>query len=226
MAHHAYFCTGDQEAGIADALTFVEKELKLTTQGNPDVQVYRYGLFSAEDARRVVDGAILTPVRGTQKAIVISASRIFHETQNILLKSFEEPQGGTVFILIVPSEGVLIPTLRSRLLPLPRKQTQEESGIAEEFAKGSRSAREKIVERILARAKKDDADEKQAARAEALSLIQGLTRIAYVAYKEKGSEELLAFLTDLDTFIPILHERAAPLKPILEHVVMVAPGKF
>lgn len=223
MAHHAYFVAGDAEEGIERSLAWIEKELGLTASGNPDVIVFRYDLFSVEDARAISESTLRTSALGKGKAIVMSARRFFHEAQNALLKTFEEPPEGTHLFLIVPSEGVISSTLRSRLLPLPGSETESAHELAEAFASANASGREKIVEKLLARTKSDKPEEKQAARIDALSLAQGLAKLGYERRKKDADTELLAFLDDLNRFIPILHERSAPLKPILEHLLIVAP---
>lgn len=223
--HHAYLVTGDLEKGIAAALAFGERSLGLTATGNPDVIVLRYGLLSVDDARDL-SGLVSRTALGEKKLVVAAAGRIFHEAQNALLKTFEEPSEGTTIILIVPSEGIIIPTLRSRLITLPT-QGNDVSVIAQEFLAAKGEGRGKVITRILDRAKKDAPEEKQAARADALALTEGLLRAGYVA-RTKGddSEALSAFLSDLTRFVPILHERSAPLKPILEHIVLTAPSKI
>lgn len=234
MRHHAYFYAGDTEKGIELALGFAERELSLPVSGNPDVVVLRYGLFSVEDARIVCQMASRTPVRGSTQLILLAVHRIFHEAQNALLKTFEEPPEGTYLILVVPSEGTLLPTLRSRMLSLPnygRPTSIEDErptrslilGVAEGFVMGGKTEREKVISDILDRAKSDDPDEKQGARVEALALAEGVARAAYAARAKHADPELTALLFDLDRFIPILHERSAPLKPILEHLLLVMP---
>jgi hypothetical protein len=214
------------EEGIAAALSFGEQELSLSVQ-SPDLLTLRHGLFSVDDARFVTELASRAPVQGEAKLIVIAAGRIFHEAQNALLKTFEEPAPGTYLVLIVPSEGNIIPTLRSRLLPLPG--TESASGLsseAEEFVSGTARTREKVIKDILERAKSDDQEEKQAARLAALRLAEGIAHKAYTAHKKKESPELRALLEDLSRLIPVLHERSAPLKPILEHLSLTVPATF
>jgi hypothetical protein len=225
MAHHAYFVAGDLETGEANALGFAERELGLAAQGNPDVIVLAYGLFSVEDARAVAGFAAQAPV-GERKVILIRAARLFHEAQNALLKLFEEPPAGTTLILAIPSEGMLLPTLRSRLLPLPGSEAfQGVSKAARAYLAASGSEREKLVAKLVDRAKSDKDGEKQAARLEAIMLAEGLARAAYAAREgAKDPRELTAFLADLDRFIPILHERSAPLKLIFEHLSLTLPS--
>lgn len=231
MAHHAFFWAGETEQGVEAALRFAERDMKLSLTGNPDIIIERYGLLRVEDARRIGEKASLAPVKGSEKLYIIGAGRIFHESQNAMLKLFEEPPEGTTLILIVPSEGDLLYTLRSRLLPLPVETN--EAALSEEaqaFIAGGAAAREKVVEGILDDAKSDNDDEKQAARARALRLAEGLTQSAYKVWRTESGpdsrDKLQAFLTDLDRLIPILHDRSAPLKPILEHILITAPKKL
>lgn len=232
MAHHAYFIPGESEQGIERALTHAETELGLVRDNNPDLIVLRHGLFSVDDARKLSDLANRAAMNGEQKAIVVSALRLFHEAQNAMLKIFEEPPAGTTLFLVVPSEGMLLPTLRSRLLPLPSSTIAEEdieknSPEVQAFLKGNSTEREKQVTKLLDRAKSDKDEEKQAARNEAVQLVEGLIEAAYakreVSKDIVEQEELMAFLSDLDTFLPILHERSAPMKLIFEHILLVIP---
>lgn len=240
MNHHAYFFAGDREEGILAALAYGERVLALIGPTNPDIITLRYDLFSVEEARGVHGIANRTSTKGEAKLVIIAAHRIFHEAQNALLKVFEEPAPGTYLVLIVPSEGNIIPTLRSRLLPLPQHKIHIKtdmiyhiSQIADEFLKAGKAEREKIVSKILERAKSDKQEEKQAARIETLRLAEDLVRATYAMSREQAAggrrqkdKELVAFLTDLNHFIPMLHERSAPLKPILEHLLITAPTKL
>jgi len=232
MAHHAYFVTGESEQGIEKALSHAETELGLARHNNPDLIVLRHGLFSVEDARTIADRANRAPMSGEQKVIIVSALRLFHEAQNALLKIFEEPPAGTTLILVVPSEGMLLPTLRSRLLPLPEtagteSEMKHPSPETDAFLEATSTEREKIIAKLLDRAKSDTDEVKQGARNEAVRLVESLIEAAYAkreATKDPADrEELMAFLSDLDAFLPILHERSAPLKLIFEHILLVIP---
>src|SRR5665213_896356 len=119
---HSYFIVAEPEEGIQVAYEFVESSLGMMATANPDVMTLRHGLFSVDDARRLQSLAELSPTAGEQKVLIISVSRIFHEAQNALLKLFEEPPAGTIMILVIPTEGLLLTTLRSRLAELPQKE--------------------------------------------------------------------------------------------------------
>lgn len=222
MAHHAYFFAGEREVGVAAALAYGTDTLGLSGPSNPDIFVFRYALFSVDDARKVIRLSDQAAVTGERKLVVIAADRLFHEAQNALLKLFEEPPPDTTLVLVVPTAGILLSTLRSRLLPLAGDEARV-SDEARAFIAASGAEREKMVAKLLERAKSDKDEEKQAARGEALRLVEGLAAVAYSAWKEKGSAEFALFARELDRFIPILHERSAPLKPILEHTLLTVP---
>jgi hypothetical protein len=155
MAHHAFFVAGEREEGIEAALRYAEDSLGMPLIGNPDILVERHGLFTVDDARRIAAKAELAPL-GDKKLFIIAANRLFHEAQNAMLKLFEEPPAGTTLILIVPSEGDLIYTLRSRLQPLPNAEGGRAiSKETEAFVRGSAADREKVIEGILDDAKSD-----------------------------------------------------------------------
>ena len=228
MAHHAYFVVGEVGQEVEHAYAFIEAELGIAGAGNADVMVLKYGLFSVDDARALRALADLAPTTGSQKVLIISVSRLFHEAQNALLKLFEEPPEGTTLILILPTEGIVLPTLRSRMLPLPSTATSSAiSSEAQEFIKAGKAEREKITEKILTRAKSDKDDEKQSARLSAIHLIEGLMRKAHEQWQTETNatkkKELRLFLDDLNAFLPILHERSAPLKLIFEHILITLP---
>lgn len=226
MAHHAYVTEGNAEDTMSRARAFAADELSILDPSSPDILAYSFGHLSVEDTRRILDVAYQS-ASGEHKVIVLYANRLFHEAQNALLKVMEEPPDGVVLIMGVPSKGVLLPTLRSRLIDLPNEGNAPMDGVAEAFMKLSSAEREKYVSKLLDRTKSDKDDAKNAARTEALELVQGLTRLTYAAFhKEAGTknrEELKLLLEDLDAFAPLMHERATPFKLIFEHLLLVLP---
>lgn len=229
MAHHAYLYIGAHEPGIAAARAFAAEKLGIEGAQHPDLTVFAYeGLFPIDHARRITTFASQAPVEGDKKLIVIAVGRIFVPSQNALLKLFEEPSEGTTLILIVPAEGMLLPTLRSRLITLPRTEGEIDAA-ARLFIDATPTEREKIVAKLVSRVKSDKDDEKQAARMEAVHIAEGLIRTAHTKrLKAKGeeAENLTLLLKDLDRFMPVLHTSSAPLKLIFEHLLIVMPERL
>ncbi len=229
MTHHAYFVTGRKEEGIATARRFAERTLSLSGLDNPDLTVLPYTFFSIEDARKLSTLANQTPLSHAQKCLIIALDRFSHEAQNALLKLFEEPPVSTVLILVLPHEGILLPTLRSRLLELPSEEGKQGIVVSEfvsTFLGASKPEQMKLVASLIEKSKSDKEETKQQARTDAVLLAEGLIRSAHAQYEKKPTPELLAFLSDMNRFIPILHERSAPLKLIFEHILLVLPSKI
>lgn len=213
MAHHAYFLAGNLDEGIGEATRFAHT---LGVSTGPDLITLSYTNLTVDDARALVSIEAQAPVEGDKKVIILSATRFFFEAQNALLKLFEEPSPGTTLILVLPSEGVLLPTLRSRLIQL--KGSGDTTSAAALFLSLTPAEREKHLSKILERAGGSKEEEKRSARKEMLELVQELTRLLY----PKGEKELMK---DLSSFTYALHAPAAPLKPIAEHLLLVLPRK-
>jgi hypothetical protein len=158
MAHHAYVITGGEVEAIQKARSFAARTLSLTGTSNPDIQLLHYGLLSVDDVRKIAS-TVYQSAHSDQKMVLVYSGRIFHEAQNALLKICEEPPEGVTIIIGVPSLGQLLPTLRSRLLPLP-EDTVESGQVntsdsftdaGTEFLTLSASEREKLISKLLDR---------------------------------------------------------------------------
>lgn len=218
---HAFYHAGPIEEGLIRARAFGSDELGIKP-ASVDVVELRYGLFPVEGARQIADHASHASVEGAHRLIIIATERFFHEAQNALLKVFEEPPAGITLILVVPSSGILLPTLRSRLAPLPTEDVPKSvPNTSAAFIEATPAEREKMIAKLLDRTKSDKDEEKQAARSEAVRLIEGLIATAYA--KGRDDTEIRRFLTELNRFLPMLHERSAPLKLIFEHILITMP---
>lgn len=229
MAHHAYVVPGSLSEGIARARAFARELLPAETA---DIAELAYNHFSVEDARSLSDIAHRAPTTGERKVIIVSTGRLFHAAQNALLKIFEEPPEHTTLLLVVPSLGQLLPTLRSRLIALPSESSSgvgeenDRERLAREFLEADQKGREKMVGKIADAAKSDKEDVKQRARLDALSLAEGLLVVAYQSQVKRANPDTLSLMADLEKLIPVLHEASAPLKQVLEHVVIITPSSL
>lgn len=217
--HHAFVIEADHEKGIAFALSHIARELRLKTEGNPDVIVLSYGLLSVEDARRVIELASGVPFVGDTKAIVIAADRAYHEAQNALLKLFEEPPRGTHLFLVMPNMGGLLPTLRSRVVELSAQEDVEKSILskeAEEFLRGSKEKRTALIKKLSTGR---DEDERRENRDTAIAIVNGIE----ATYAKAGVAKHAASLAEIATLRDYLYDRSAPVKMILEHLSIVTP---
>ena len=219
MRHHAFVIEAEAEEGVELAQAWAARELGMQVKGNPDVVVLRHGLFSVEDARRVSELAALAPFAGEYKVLVITASRVYHEAQNALLKLFEEPPEGVYLFLVLPTLGGLLPTFLSRVQSVgphvgpPRSHSIPE--IAREFLRASKEKRSALIKNL---ASGKDEEERREHRDEAIALVNGIEE---VAYRSQTSVERTTLLSDIATLRGYLYDRSAPPRMILEHLSLV-----
>ena len=221
MQHHAFVIEAEAEEGIAAAQAWAEKELGMKAQANPDVIVLKYGLLSVDDARRVSELAAGAAFAGDTKVVIISASRVYHEAQNALLKLFEEPPAGAYLFLIMPSLGGLLPTLRSRVQVLSVSKTKntiiyDSDSVAVAFAKASPEKRSAMIKKLTSG---KDEEERRENREEALAILNGIEAACVSQTYTKHT----ALLSDIATLRGHLYDRSAPVRMILEHLSLVLP---
>jgi hypothetical protein len=223
MQHNAFVIEAQAEEGIEIARAWVKRELGMKIQGNPDVVILQYGLFSVEDARAVCELASGAPFAGEHKVVIIAASRVYHEAQNALLKLFEEPPLGTYLFLVLPTLGSLLPTLRSRVQVLDSNNGLTMSIIpeaAEEFMKASKEKRSAIIKKLTSG---KDEEQRRENREEAITILNGIEASVYETDREDQTfpRHHASLLSDIATLRGYLYERSAPVRMILEHLSLV-----
>lgn len=225
MTHHAYLVEGEQDVALARIEEFLKETLGFESPSDPDIERHATPQLSIDDARALLTGAMRSAAGNRGKVIVISTQRLFHEAQNALLKLFEEPPAGVTFILSIPRAGILLPTLQSRLMSLPGMSQQgSHHPLVAEFLAGDSSAREKLIAKLVDRSKDTTDAVKQRARAEAAGLVEGLIREVHSMRDSIPADEFRSFMKDAHAFLPVLHQRSAPLKLILEHLRLTIPS--
>lgn len=228
--HHAFVIEAEAEEGIAAAHTWIKENLDMEAAANPDVVTLRFGLFSADDARRVCESASQAPFAHDSKAILITANRAYHEAQNGLLKLFEEPPPNTYLFFILPSLGGLLPTLRSRVHILKGDERLAMSFIpegAEEFMKAGKERRSALIKKL---ASGKDEEERRENRDKAISILNGIEAAAYKYGFTKSIDSdvgrttsYIQLLCEIQMLRGYLYDRSAPVKMILEHLSLVLP---
>lgn len=113
---------------LEETLSSVAEQLKTSR-----VVTFAEEDFKVEHAKAVVAEAYIS--EENQKYIIIATKNFNTISQNALLKIFEEPPRNIVFIIIVPSKSILLPTIRSRLPILKGTHHQKIKEIDVDFSK-------------------------------------------------------------------------------------------
>ena len=206
LAGHAYLVAGRSE-DIDTVLELLKKE-GVDTEKNPDLYIRQYGQFAIDDARQLIERAALRAI-GERRVFVLCIDSINADAQNALLKTLEEPPGGTLFFFLHPAPDTLLPTIRSRaqMLSLP-----------------SRSARAPLI---------DVATFLKATPAKRLDMLEPLLEKDQAEHRDFG--EILAFLSALEKHLQksphglhalyrarrYITDRGALVKPLLEQMALL-----
>src|SRR6201984_1478779 len=95
--HHAYLLIGEREVVKSSLFDFFDATLRIARVGNPDFSFLEYNTLTVDDARLLAESQSRKNFGSGRKIFVIAANTITEETQNALLKIFEEPTAGTHF---------------------------------------------------------------------------------------------------------------------------------
>jgi DNA polymerase-3 subunit delta' len=135
---HAYIFAGPRGVGkTAVAERFAEALLGGSISAHPDfmrvsrpveeTEGGRKRDISIESVRELTARLSLAAIHGTKVAIIDDADAMGIGAQNALLKTLEEPSGHAVIILITDDIEEILPTIRSRSVPLAFARVRSES---------------------------------------------------------------------------------------------------
>lgn len=212
--HHAYLYEGSLSQ--LEALAASAKELFTfggkAEAGNPDIHIYSFEKLNIEDARELSSEASFKAVSG-RALYILAAGSISFDAQQALLKLFEEPKEGDVFVLLVPP-GILMPTLRSRFVEYPEKIEKDAalSAPANKFLKASYKERSAQVAALL----KEDEGAKERVR-------QFLHALELSLRKKIKDKETREGMQDIALVRNYLEDRSASMKMLLEHLAATLP---
>lgn len=212
--HHAYIYYG--KLSLAPYLArHARGSFDFSAEHDPDVQLLTYEKFGIEEARELVRLAQLKNISGRALFVVATAS-MTTDAQQALLKLFEEPQEGTVFVLLTP-HGSIIPTLRSRFLAYPGDIQGEEKDIeVKKFLGASIAARSAEITKLL----KDEEGVRERVR-------EFLNALEVVLYSKlcnsKENKQIREGLEDIAKVRGYVGDRAPALKMLFEHLAIALP---
>lgn len=103
---------------------------------HPDlIEVWPEGAFTTiGQVREVVRSAASRPFEGARRVFILEADTLNVQAANALLKTLEEPEGETVFVLLTASREGVLPTISSRAQAM--RFNPVPAGEVEEFLRG------------------------------------------------------------------------------------------
>src|SRR3989344_6587069 len=228
--HHAYCLEGKREFILNELLKFLENVFKFRTKGNPDFYYGDFDTLGIDEGRAINEMQSRKAVSAPRRIFAIAANFITRETQNSLLKMFEEPAGGAVFFLIISSASILLPTLRSRMLIVNLNQGIESSGDkkpeksernifdAKKFIKLPIAERLATVKKITEKIADEEINKSVA--------VEFLNSVEKEIFNQSGTEELmkknLFIFQEIDKCRNYVGDRAPSVKMLLEHIAVIA----
>jgi len=209
--HHAYAFEGDADLILDELIDFFKKELKISVQGNPDYWYGEHEVFGIDEARLLAETQMRKSFSGGRKIFVIRMQGITAEAQNALLKVFEEPTPQTHFFLILNSFDQLIPTLKSRIFFVGRKEREDTETL---IKKGKNFLHSSISERISEISKIGEEKNK----VEAEKLLNSIELALAEEIKKEKTDELISSLEEVYKVKEYLSDRSSSVKMLLEHI--------
>ena len=215
--HHAYLVVDDREAARKNVTDFLRENFKIKT-GSADLQNIICDTLTIDLARKIALDASRKSFDGGRKFFLIEANIITEESQNALLKIFEEPNVGTHFFVLMPQD-ILLPTLRSRM--------QVINGVSRvTFGVNLKTPRVtfdtqildmKIADR-LAMVKKitDGINDEEKTKQDAVALLNEIENELY----QNGVQKEAGDLALCQSAREYLYDRGAPVKIILENLMI------
>ncbi len=233
MQHHAYGIYGESSEAIPRAIEFIERTYNVISKCNPDFEIIMYDTFAVAEARALKARALLLPLIGNNKVFIVIAKQIRSEAQNALLKLLEEPPSGVVIVLSVPYATMLIPTVLSRLLPIPNNtQTKivSKDGLIIEITKVVHMFLQSNQFNRIAYVKKaftGNATNPQILRDNSTLFLDIVEKFVYKKYKGSNDvamqETLKKSLEDIETLRQYLYEKTTQARMLFEHLAIVLP---
>jgi hypothetical protein len=205
--HHAYIYEGPQSV-LETLAQDARGRFNFAAEHSPDVHVRQFEKFGIEESRWLTEvGALKSS--GGRALYVVGIASITSEAQQALLKLFEEPQEGSVYVVLMP-HGMLLPTLRSRMLAYPAELDDAGGNKdAKKFLALGGKDRSDFITKLL----KDDEGTKERVR-------DFINALEAELYKKAGEPKARQGLEDIAMVRDYLRDRSPSLKMLLEHLAV------
>jgi len=227
LSHHAYALIGGDSI-LEELISILERNHSIPIHGNPDLFDRKYEIFTIDDARELKTIHSMRPVHDSGKKIfIISMNGVTNEAQNAMLKLLEEPADYAHFFLIIPSEHLLLPTVKSRLsiINFAGKKGEAERVKGEvkstgaEFDNGAKKFLEASIAKRLEMVKKlvDDITKEKATKQDAITFLNQVERAVYSGVGVMKGKSALEAIEKARNYAG---DRAPSLKMLLEFVAL------
>ena len=163
-----------------------KKEARIFVQTHPDVLIIPPDppqmMVKVDQVRRVIDSIYYRPAEGRERVYIFTASAFIKEAANSLLKVLEEPPEFATILLLSENPGELLPTIRSRSMTFSLRALgveEIENDLAKtrpEWKAQQRALVARLSEGALGRARNFDLASYEAARKDALTLLNTAVR--------------------------------------------------
>ena len=110
-----------------------------------DVRHFVLPQLGIKEVRQIIEAASSRSWGVSDYVFVIECNSLTTEAQNAMLKLFEEPPESSRLYLILPSESLLLPTLRSRFVAAVKQPKVSDLTLARDFMKLSYAARLELI---------------------------------------------------------------------------------
>ncbi len=209
-----YLVPGGHEA--LPALRAFLAQRGINTDGNADVYIREYKLFTVDDARSLRERAQSRAIGKHGRVFIVVAPSMTQEAQNGLLKTLEEPPAGATFFLVVPSVHTLLPTLRSRTQVLELAAEKSEGLVDVNAFLAAPS--EKRLDMLKPLYMHDEDDERDLRPA-----VIFLQQLEQVFAPRVASSDVREGIESVYRARKYLMDKGALLKPLLEQVALFSP---
>lgn len=206
----------------------MENVLKFKTRGNPDFYSGVFDTLNIDEGRLINEMQSRKAVSAPRKIFVIATNFITTETQNSLLKMFEEPNGETVFFLIVSSSSILLPTLKSRMM-IVNLSREIKSGETENSEKSEnifdfkKFIESPVAERLdMVKKITDKIADGEISRSIAVDILNGIEKeILNKSVSDEVKKNFLFIFEEIDKCRNYARDRSPSVKILLEHIAVI-----
>ena len=224
---HATIITGNRIANLENAKNFLIAQ-GIEVQGNSDVFVYDQESLGIDPVRDEIVRFVSSQKVSSSRVVILSFDRATTEAQNALLKSIEEPQEGTYFLIFVSNSDSLLPTILSRAQVRGGSEASAASRLdAHEFLKSNLAARFVLVESLV----KNKKDEDNLSKSEVVAFLDHVEKLLWEKYKPlpnpplqgEGAAALEQLFADIRQMREYANIRGASHRVILDFIAMIDP---